>query len=78
MTNIEEKTIALVADFLGVEKSKVTKETRFKKDLDADSLDMVEMTMIFEKEFTIAISDEDLKGIVTIGDAINCISKYVS
>lgn len=78
MTNIEEKTIALVADFLGVEKSKVTKETRFKKDLDADSLDMVEMTMIFEKEFTITISDEDLKGIVTIGDAINCISKYVS
>ena len=78
MTNIEEKTIALVADFLGVEKSKVTKETRFKKDLDADSLDMVEMTMIFEKEFTIAISDEDLNGIVTIGDAINCISKYVS
>ena len=78
MTNIEEKTIALVADFLGVEKSKVTKETRFKKDLDADSLDMVEMTMIFEKEFTITISDEDLKGIVTVGDAINCISKYVS
>lgn len=78
MTNIEEKTIALVADFLGVEKSKVTKETRFKKDLDADSLDMVEMTMIFEKEFTITISDNDLQGIVTVGDAINCISKYVS
>lgn len=78
MTNIEEKTIAIIADFLGMEHSEVTKEKSFRKDLGADSLDIVEMILIFEKEFSIAIPNEDLRGIVTVGDAIEVISKRVA
>jgi len=75
--NTEEKAIALIADFLGIEPSQVTTESNFQKDLNADSLDIVEITMELEKEFGIVIPDEDMQSIATVGDAIECVKKYI-
>lgn len=75
--NVEEKTIAHIADYLGFEPTEVTAESNFEKDLNADSLDVVEITMILEKEFGITIADEELQGFVTVGDAIESVKKHV-
>ena len=67
---IESKVKALIVDKLGVEESQVTAEANFQADLNADSLDTVELIMEFEKEFNITIPDEDTQKISTVGDAI--------
>lgn len=76
--NVEEKTIAFIADFLGFEPNQVTAESHFEKDLNADSLDVVEITMILEKEFQITIPDEEMHGFATVGDAIESVKKQLS
>jgi acyl carrier protein len=78
MANIEEKVKALIADHLGIDASEVTKDQHFEKDLNADSLDVVELTMMFEKEFQINIPDEEMQGFATVGDAIECVMQHVS
>ena len=60
----------IVVDLLGVEGDKVTPEARFREDLEADSLDLVELIMAFEEEFGGEISDEDAQKITTVGEAI--------
>lgn len=75
--NVEEKTIAYIADYLGFEPTEVTAESNFEKDLNADSLDVVEITMILEKEFGITIADEEMQGFITVGDAIESVKKHV-
>ena len=67
---IESKVKAIIVDKLGVEESQVTAEANFQADLNADSLDTVELIMEFEKEFNITIHDEDTQKISTVGDAI--------
>lgn len=67
---IESKVKAIIVDKLGVEESQVTAEANFRADLNADSLDTVELIMEFEKEFNITIPDEDTQKISTVGDAI--------
>lgn len=67
---IESKVKAIIVDKLGVEESQVTTEANFQADLNADSLDTVELIMEFEKEFNITIPDEDTQKISTVGDAI--------
>lgn len=67
---IESKVKAIIVDKLGVEESQVTAEANFQADLNADSLDTVELIMEFEKEFNITIPDEDTQKISTVGDAI--------
>lgn len=67
---IESKVKAIIVDKLGVEESQVTAEANFQADLNADSLDTVELIMDFEKEFNITIPDEDTQKISTVGDAI--------
>lgn len=67
---IESKVKAIIVDKLGVEDSQVTAEANFQADLNADSLDTVELIMEFEKEFNITIPDEDTQKISTVGDAI--------
>lgn len=67
---IESKVRAIIVDKLGVEESQVTAEANFQADLNADSLDTVELIMEFEKEFNITIPDEDTQKISTVGDAI--------
>ena len=77
MANIEDKVRAHIADYLGFEPTEVTAESNFEKDLNADSLDVVEITMILEKEFGITIADEEMQGFVTVGDAIESVKKHV-
>jgi acyl carrier protein len=70
MSAIESKVKAIIVDKLGVEESQVTLDASFTADLNADSLDTVELIMEFEKEFGISIPDEDTQKIATVGDAI--------
>jgi acyl carrier protein len=74
MSAIEEKVRAIIVDKLGVEDSEVTTEASFNNDLGADSLDTVELIMEFEKEFSIAIPDEEAEKITTVGDAVTYIT----
>ena len=63
----------IIVDLLGVEDEKVTLEARFREDLEADSLDLVELIMAFEDKFGGEISDEDAQKISTVGEAV----KYI-
>ena len=70
MSNISEKVTAIIVDKLGVDASEVTPDASFTNDLGADSLDTVELSMEFEKEFNIAIPDDQAENISTVGEAI--------
>jgi acyl carrier protein len=61
----------IIVEQLGVEEEKVTLEARFKEDLEADSLDLVELIMAFEDEFGGEISDEEAQQIKTVGQAVD-------
>jgi acyl carrier protein len=75
MSAIESKVKAIIVDKLGVEESQVTPEASFTADLNADSLDTVELIMEFEKEFGISIPDEDTQKINCVNDVIEYIEK---
>jgi acyl carrier protein len=68
-----ERIQGIIAELLGVDKSKVTMEARFREELEADSLDLVELIMAFEEEFGAEISDEDAQKITTVGQAVEYI-----
>ena len=70
-----ERIQGIIAELLGVDKSKVVPEARFREDLEADSLDLVELIMAFEEEFGAEISDEDAQTITTVGQAVDYIEK---
>jgi acyl carrier protein len=70
MSDIAAKVKAIIVDKLGVDESEVTPEASFTNDLGADSLDTVELIMEFEKEFDIAIPDDQAEKIGTVGEAI--------
>lgn len=70
MTDTFEKVKKIIIELLAVDPSKVTTEARFREDLEADSLDLVELIMEFEDEFGGEISDEDAQKIATVGDAV--------
>lgn len=78
MSEIESKVKAIIVEKLGVEESEVTMEASFAADLNADSLDTVEMIMDFEKEFGVTIPDEETQKINTVGDAIAFIEKALA
>jgi len=73
MSEIASKVKAIIVDKLGVEETEVTSEASFTNDLGADSLDTVELIMEFEKEFNIAIPDEQAEKITTVGEAVSYI-----
>ena len=64
---------AVIIDLLGVDESKVTMDARFREELEADSLDLVELIMAFEDKFGAEISDEDAQTITTVGEAVRYI-----
>jgi len=70
MSDIASKVKAIIVDKLGVDESEVTNEASFTNDLGADSLDTVELIMEFEKEFDLAIPDDQAEKISTVGEAI--------
>jgi acyl carrier protein len=78
MATIDDRVIDIVAEQLGVEKDKITRESHFVNDLGADSLDTVELVMELEEEFDINIPDDVAEKIQTVGEAINHIQKASS
>ena len=74
-TTIEERVIRIVCDQLGVNKDQVTRNTSFQEDIGADLLDIVELVMELEEEFSITIPDEEAEKIKTVGEAIDYIQK---
>ena len=75
MSDIQKKVTDIIVDKLGVEESQVTLNASFTADLNADSLDTVELIMEFEKEFGVSIPDEDTQKINTVQDVIDYIEK---
>ncbi|MBN1449971.1 MAG: acyl carrier protein [Anaerolineales bacterium] len=67
---------AIIVDLLGVDEGKVTMEASFRDDLEADSLDLVELIMAFEDKFGAEISDEDAQSITTVGGAVKYIDDH--
>ena len=65
-------------DVLSVDASKVTKEASFADDLDADSLDTVELVMALEEEFDVTIDEEELQGVTTVGAAYDLLASKIS
>ncbi len=70
---IESKVIEIVAEQMGAEKDKISRDTRFVDDLHADSLDFVELVMEFEDEFETSVPDEEAEKMKTVGHAIDYI-----
>jgi acyl carrier protein len=68
---------SIIVDLLGVEEEDVTMEARFREDLEADSLDLVELIMAFEDKFGAEISDEDAQSITTVGEAVKYIDGHL-
>jgi len=75
MSELAGKVKAIIVDKLGVDESEVTNEASFTNDLGADSLDTVELIMEFEKEFDLAIPDDQAEKIATVGEAIKHIEE---
>jgi acyl carrier protein len=72
---IEEKVINIISEQMGVDKAEITRETSFINDLNADSLDTVELVMEFEDEFDTTIPDEEAEKIQTVGAAVDYIAR---
>lgn len=68
----------IVAEQLGVDESEVKEDASFTEDLNADSLDLVELIMSLEEQYKLQISDEDAEKITTVGEAVDYISDHMS
>lgn len=78
MASTQDKVVDIVAEQLGVDKGKITRESNFINDLGADSLDLVEMVMEFESQFGIRIPEDQTDKIQTVGEAIEAIDKAIA
>jgi acyl carrier protein len=77
-SSVEERVRRIIAEQLGVDESQVTPTASFEEDLNADSLDLVELIMSLEEEFGLEISEEDAEKIHTVGDAVDYIKEHTS
>ena len=75
MSTVTERVTKIIADKLVIDASEVIPEANFKQDLGADSIDLVELIMEFEREFKLAIPDEKAEEIETVGNAIDFLEK---
>jgi acyl carrier protein len=73
-----EQVKAIVVDLLGVEPEKVTLDARFREDLEADSLDLVELIMEFEEQTGLTISDEAAQQLKTVGDVLDYVKQHTA
>jgi len=74
-SDVFERVKAIIVEQLGVDPEQVTMDARFREDLEADSLDLVELIMAFEEEFGGEISDEEAQKITTVGEAVTYLEK---
>lgn len=72
---IQDKVVAIVSEQMGVDKGEISMDTSFVNDLNADSLDTVELVMEFEDEFELSIPDDEAEKIQTVGQAVEYIRK---
>jgi acyl carrier protein len=77
VNDVFERVKRIIVEQLGVDEAKVTPEARFRQDLEADSLDLVELIMAFEEEFGGEISDEDAQRITTVGEAVDYLRTHL-
>jgi len=75
MSDVFERTKDIIVDLLGVDAAKITLDANFREDLEADSLDLVELIMAFEEEFGGEISDEEAQKITTVGEVVQYIEQ---
>ncbi len=75
--DVKNKVIDIVAEQMGVDKGEINDETHFINDLNADSLDTVELVMEFEDEFETSIPDEEAEKIQTVGQAVDYIMQHM-
>jgi acyl carrier protein len=75
MSEVFERTKGIIVELLGVDPDKVTMESNFRDDLEADSLDLVELIMAFEEEFGGEISDDEAQKITTVGEAVTYVKE---
>jgi acyl carrier protein len=78
MSDIESRVRNIVVELLGVDEDQVVASARFREDLEADSLDLVELIMAFEEEFNGEISDEQAQTITTVGEAVAYINENMA
>ncbi len=78
MASTEERVKNIVVELLGVDADRVVADARFREDLEADSLDLVELIMAFEEEFGGEITDEDAQSITTVGEAVGYIDQHMN
>ena len=76
VASVYDRVRSIVAERLGVDEEKVTMEAEFIGDLNADSLDLVEVIMAMEQEFNLEIKDEDAENIRTVSDAVQYIQEH--
>jgi acyl carrier protein len=76
LATVFERVRSIVAERLGVDEDKVTMDAEFIADLNADSLDLVEVIMALEQEFDTEVKDEDAENIRTVGDAVRFIEEH--
>ena len=77
-TDIFDLIRGRLGELIETDPDKITLETRLEEDLEADSLDLVELAMALEEELSLEIPDEELEGIRTVGDAVDFIAERVS
>ena len=73
-----QRVTDIIVELLGVDEAEVERNARFREDLEADSLDLVELIMAFEEEFEGEISDEDAQDIETVGQAVDYIDEHMT
>lgn len=77
-SDTETRVTGIIVQLLGVDDEQVVPEARFREDLEADSLDLVELIMAFEEEFDGEISDEEAQKITTVGEAVTYIDEHMT
>ena len=77
MGELQDKVCAILADNLSVPEDKVTPQSRFQEDLDADSLDLVEAVLALEEEFGVSIPEDEMEGVKTVGQAVDLVAAKV-
>ncbi len=77
MSDTEAQVKEIIAELLGVDEDQIVSDARFREDLEADSLDLVELIMAFEEKFDGEISDEEAQKITTVGEAVSYIDTHM-